>query len=146
MNALLIGYGNTLRSDDGAGVRAVEALAASGLPSGVETLNLQQLTPDLSERLAQVDLAVFIDAAAEGDQPGAVQLQELLPQPSTSNSVTHFFDPAALLALSQALYGSAPRAYLCTITPETFDLGEELSPAVAAAIPIVVEQVRSLLS
>jgi len=45
---LVIGYGNTLRGDDGLGQRAAEALAQRALPDGVEVLSCHQLTIELA--------------------------------------------------------------------------------------------------
>jgi Ni,Fe-hydrogenase maturation factor len=44
LSTLVIGYGNTIRSDDGAGQAVAEALATHALP-GVRTQTVHQLTP-----------------------------------------------------------------------------------------------------
>ena len=43
---LVIGYGNTLRGDDGVGVLVADAL--EGWNQAVRTLSVQQLTPELA--------------------------------------------------------------------------------------------------
>ena len=48
--ALVIGYGNTLRSDDGAGVIAATRLAEKS--STHQVIAVQQLTPHLAENIA----------------------------------------------------------------------------------------------
>src|SRR5687767_15002380 len=73
MNAsklLVIGYGNTLRRDDGVGPRVAETVGALRLP-GVRTLVCQQLSPEHAEPISQADAVVFVDAAV--DAPGEVQ-------------------------------------------------------------------------
>jgi Ni,Fe-hydrogenase maturation factor len=57
----VIGYGNTLRTDDGVGPYVATAVASWGLP-GVVSVGVHQLTPELSELLASAELAVFVDA------------------------------------------------------------------------------------
>ncbi|HEY9173382.1 MAG TPA: hydrogenase maturation protease, partial [Verrucomicrobiae bacterium] len=48
---LVIGYGNTLRRDDGIGPKVAEAVAELNLP-GVRSLACPQLTPELAEPIA----------------------------------------------------------------------------------------------
>ena len=57
MAFLIIGYGNTLRGDDGAGRRVVEALADT-LPPGA-AVSLHQLTPEWAETISHVDHVIF---------------------------------------------------------------------------------------
>jgi hypothetical protein len=45
---LVIGYGNSLRRDDGVGPRVAEAVEALQLP-GVRTLTCQLLTPEFAD-------------------------------------------------------------------------------------------------
>src|SRR3954471_3504710 len=58
---LVIGYGNTLRSDDGVGPHIAIEAAAWGLPR-LETIAVPQLTPELAELLASAELLIFVDA------------------------------------------------------------------------------------
>jgi hydrogenase maturation protease len=46
---LLIGYGNTLRNDDGVGVRIAEIIAEENRPH-VQVIATHQLTPELAAR------------------------------------------------------------------------------------------------
>lgn len=58
---LIIGYGNELRSDDGVGQRVSDTVATWKLPN-VRALSVFQLTPELTENLATVNVAIFVDA------------------------------------------------------------------------------------
>jgi hypothetical protein len=49
---LVIGYGNTLRGDDGVGPRVAEAIEELNLP-GVRTLVCQLLTPEFADPIAR---------------------------------------------------------------------------------------------
>jgi hydrogenase maturation protease len=124
IRVLLIGYGNTLRGDDALGPMALERLRTT-LPE-MEYISCHQLGPELAERLAACDLAVFVDASGNGE-PGAVHVVRLSPEPSHAASFTHHVQPTALLHLAKELYGRAPQAMLVTGTGATFDSGEELS-------------------
>ena len=64
---LVIGYGNELRGDDGAGPSVGRAVASWHLP-GVRTLAVHQLTPELAEDLAQTKRVVFVDAAVHANE------------------------------------------------------------------------------
>jgi hydrogenase maturation protease len=58
---LIIGYGNSLRSDDAAGIKVAETIATWQLPH-VRSLAVHQLTPELAAELAAVELVIFVDA------------------------------------------------------------------------------------
>jgi hydrogenase maturation protease len=147
MRTLILGYGNTLRKDDGLGVYAAQALLSLTLPDNVEIRTYQQLSPELSPVLAQVDHVIFIDAALvpSGEKPGVIKPRPLQPRTSQPGSIIHHFDPETLLAMAETLYGHAPQAILFSITAASFDLEEGLSSEVSAALPVLVEEVRKYL-
>ncbi len=147
MKTLILGYGNTLRKDDGLGVYAALALAALTLPDDVEIRTYQQLSPELSPVLAQVDQAVFIDAAlaSSEEEPGSIKTRALKPRTTQPGSITHHFDPETLLAMAETLYGHAPHATLFSVAAASFDLEEGLSPEVTSALPILVESIKKHL-
>src|SRR5208282_3684027 len=93
-NLLVIGYGNTLRRDDGVGPKVAEAIAELALP-GVRTLACPLLTPELAEPVSQAGVVVFVDAAV--DAPREVQRRPLAPA-DTSQVMAHAASPATLLA------------------------------------------------
>lgn len=138
MNTLIIGYGNTLRGDDGLGVRAVEALAEENLPENIETLACPQLRPELAERLSRCERAVFIDAAAPlpapANFPGLIRVMGMDEWTTASRGSGHSLDVSGLLELTGLLYGRKPEAWLCTVEAASFDLSEQLSPQVQAAL------------
>src|SRR5687768_11527718 len=110
---LVLGYGNTLRGDDGAGPALAEEVATWGLP-GVRALAVQQLLPELAGDLAAVDAVLFVDAALAGGNSEPFTVRALRPQPS-SRGITHYGNPSELLALAQGLHGPAPEAWLLTL-------------------------------
>ncbi len=142
--ALIIGYGNPLRSDDGVGQAAARALAHEAAVDGAEVIGCHQLMPELAEGLAAVDLAVFVDAAA-GLEPGDVVVKPVQSAAGPSAGLIHHVAPGALLALSEKLYGRSPEAFLVTVGAGSLALGEGLSEVVAAALPRVIAAVRQLV-
>jgi len=138
---LLIGYGNTLRSDDGVGPRVVETIAGLNLP-GVQTLVCALLTPELADPISHAERVLFVDAAI--DAPREVQLRPLQPAES-SQIMAHAADPRTLLALSRDVFGHAPQAWWLTIPVENLGIGEELSEVAQAGMKEAIHQIKSLL-
>ena len=147
MKTLILGYGNTLRKDDGLGIYVALDLAPLTLPGNVEIRTYHQLSPELSPLLAQMDYAVFIDAAlaSSGQKPGTINTRTLQPRTSQPGSINHHFDPETLLAMAETLYGHAPQATLFSVTAASFDLEEGLSPEVTAAVPVLIESIKKYL-
>lgn len=143
--ALIIGYGNPLRGDDGIGQAAAQALAQDATLDCTHVIGCHQLTPELAECIAAVDLVVFVDAAAD-IRPGAVVVREVQGASAPSSGLVHTADPAALLDLARQLYHRTPEAFLVTVGVSTLALSEGLSESAAAALPEAVAAVRRLVS
>ena len=77
-NALIVGYGNPLRGDDGVGQAVAQAFAEE---DGVDALACHQLTPELAERFAAAARVVLIDAAT-GSEAGRISVVSLQPAPA----------------------------------------------------------------
>jgi hydrogenase maturation protease len=126
---LVIGYGNTLRNDDGVGQHIAREVAAQGWP-GVRSIAVTQLTPELAADAAQAQLVIFVDAV-EGAVAQGVQAMDISAQAATGavtqSAMTHHATPQGLLAMAQALYGACPRAMLVSVPGVNFELGEGLS-------------------
>lgn len=137
---IVIGYGNTLRRDDGVGVRVAEAVATLQLP-GVRTFTCQQLSPEHAELIARAEHVVFVDAAV--DAPKDVQLRELVPG-DTTQLMAHAADPRTMLALARDVFGHAPKAWWLTIPAVNLEFGESLSPAAERGCHEAVEKIRAL--
>jgi hydrogenase maturation protease len=121
---LVIGYGNTLRRDDGVGPRVAEAIEKLNLP-GVRTLVCQQLSPEYADPVSRAHTVVFVDAAV--DPPHKVQLRKLEPGES-SQLMAHAADPRTMLALARDIFGHAPEAWWLTIPAVKLDFSEDLTP------------------
>jgi len=134
---LVIGYGNTLRRDDGVGPRVAESIAALGWPE-VEALACALLTPELAEPVARAGTVVFVDASVEA--PRQVQLRRLEPADS-SRILAHAADPRTLLALARDVFGHVPRAWWLTIPIEDLGIGEELSRLARRGVEIAVQEI-----
>lgn len=142
---LVIGYGNPLRADDGLGWTAAQRLAETSLPAAARVLAVHQLTPELAEPISRAGLVIFVDAR-EGDGPGRVHWHAVAPGGGGALAFSHELHPAALLGLARALYGACPPAIVVSVDGVDFEYGVVLSPAVQAALPEVLDRVRTLLS
>lgn len=140
---LIIGYGNPLRSDDGVGQQIARQIAAWGLPN-IESIAAHQLTPELVEPLATVDVAIFIDAyPATAEQNTQVRSLELAKSGVTSG---HWCEPSVLLAMTQALYGYHPQAWWVMVPGVNFGLGEHLSTVAQQGIEVALQEIEPLIN
>jgi hydrogenase maturation protease len=140
---LIVGYGNTLRGDDGVGWHAADRLADDPRVSHATVVRCHQLTPELALDISQASLVVFVDASVLV-AAGEIIVRAIEPT-STDSPSTHHVTPGSLLTLSQALYGSAAPATLVSIGCETLEAGDGLSPVVARALDTVLETVVDLV-
>jgi len=139
----VIGYGNALRGDDGAGYLAAELLRERINSADVEVLSMHQLMPELMEPISRARQVIFMDASVVG-KAGKVNRIPLRPAPSCSR-FTHEATPEVLLAGAQALYGHTPDAVLYTIPGRFFDVGQELTPSVRRAVEGLVGELVAQL-
>lgn len=135
---LVIGYGNTLRRDDGVGVEVALAVAAMNLP-GVNVIARHQLVPELAEPISQADTVIFVDAdvAATG-RPG---LRPIEAAPA-GQTFAHAANPRSLLALSREVFGGNPIAWSLAVPVEDFSFGFGLSPRSEKALDAAVKLIE----
>ena len=147
--ALVIGYGNTLRSDDGAGPFVARALEAR-VPAGTRILDAHQLTPEMAIDISVATRVVFVDAIdatrESAPQESGPRVSRLEPEPGADPLNPHASDPGSLLWLAKTLFGGAPEAWLVAIPGIEFGFGEDLSPGTARASADAIAQVEALLA
>ncbi len=110
-STLVIGYGNTLRRDDALGCLIADKVRC-WQRSGVRSMSLPQLTPELAAELAAAGTAVFVDArnCSLSSQTG-VHVEPVLPRDNDWASLVHALTPSFLLKLCQAAFGHCPMAW-----------------------------------
>ena len=141
-DALVIGYGNDLRTDDGAGRWVAAQIEAMELP-GVEVRSLSQLTPELSLEVAGREVVVFVDASVDAT---AVTVQLVDAVPTGPKTMTHHGDPATLLSLVPSVGELPSRAYVVSIPATDLEMGLELTATTQAAASEAVGQIVGLLA
>ena len=148
---LVIGYGNTLRSDDGAGQRVAELVAEWKLPN-VRSLPVHQLTPELAETISQAELVIFVDVYPATSEQG-LQVHQLYDYPpplergefeSQGLNIGHTGDPRSLLALSKFVYNNVPPAWWILIPAVNFEFGEDFSSQTSQGITDALAQIQQI--
>ncbi|MGD1277791.1 MAG: hydrogenase maturation protease [Tepidisphaeraceae bacterium] len=141
---LIIGYGNALRGDDGAGPEAARRLKASLPRRWASVLTAHQLLPEMAEPLSRAQWAIFIDADCRL-QPGRIRRRRVrIVQPTVADAA-HQQGPEGILRLARDLYGRCPRALLYGVGAASFAYEQALSPPVRAALPRVVRDVMRVV-
>jgi hydrogenase maturation protease len=147
---LILGFGNTLLGDDGAGVQLVERLRAELPDSAYDFVDGGTMSFSLLSHVEAVNSLLVIDAAELGEPAGTVQLFEndamdRFLQGNRRRTV-HEVGLVDLLDMAR-LRGCLPerRALLC-IQPAFIDWSEALSPPVQSALTAASIQARDLLT
>ena len=138
---LVIGYGNSLRSDDGVGPRVAEAIEALQLPD-VRTLVCQLLTPEYADPIARASRVIFVDAAV--DKTDRVHFRKLDPG-ETSQLMAHAADPRTMLALARDVFGHAPEAWWLTSPAMNLGFGTVYSPETEAGFQAAIAAIKTLV-
>ena len=150
MTMLILGIGNTLLQDEGAGVHVLEALRQHhSEPEDVTYLDGGTLSFTLAGMVEEAQSLIVIDAAQLHRHPGAIacfineEMDAFLGQGKRSVHEVGLLD---LLDMAR-LAGRLPvQRALVAIQPATIDWGESPSTEVLAAIPTAVKQVNTLMT
>lgn len=146
----VLGIGNRLLSDDGAGPAVIDRLMnRAATRSGViyqdgGTIGLA-LLPGIEDATA----FIAVDVAELNAPPGTIRVFEAGAMDAQLGSGKRTVHEIALLSLlsAAALAGTLPaRRALVAIQPATLEWGLSPSPAVAGAIPAACAAVSALLS
>ena len=156
MKTLIVGLGNPILGDDGAGWK-VAAEVEQRLPKSVETsevsvdcVSLGGLS--LMERLIGYQRAIVIDAIGTGQHPIGTayhfRLDDLYDPTSGHTTAAHDVSLMKAIEIGRSLGAPLPdRIDVVAIeSPYVYDFSEELTPPVAAAVPQAVEMVMELLT
>ena len=138
---LLIGYGSTLRGDDGVGA-CVAAELALDPPPCLRVIERHLLTPELAGEVAECDLVIFADAAV--DLAGESVEVRAVPPDTTQDLRGHDCAPGALMAMVEAIYRRTPTAWLVALPAKRFEIGEQISPVALRGVHEAVEIIRQI--
>lgn len=141
---LVIGLGNPLRGDDGAGVRVAQALAAQALPPDVEVVDGGTQGLGIVSLLEGRRRVILVDAADVGQSPGQF-VRFTLDEARLLGDDWHISVHAAglrdALLLAQALKVLPAQVIIFGVQPAHLEWDSDLSPQVEAALPGLVAAV-----
>jgi hydrogenase maturation protease len=141
---LILGIGNPLMGDDGAGIEAVRMLNEIKLPENVTVMDAGTPGWGLVEWIKDWPSVVIVDAIHMGLKPGEWQCfdaHEVSFISERGSLSLHDADFAGGLALAQELNLLPEQLILYGIEPESIDQGLQLSPSVRANLPGLVSNI-----
>jgi hydrogenase maturation protease len=144
---LVVGFGNPLAGDDGAGPAVIERLVRAGLPPGLRAEEGGQDSLRLPSLWRGERRVFLVDALVRGAEPGAIHRvdhEHLLGIPQRHGTAHQLSLPESLrwLALAFPEMG-AVRYRLWGIEPARLDRVVGLTPAVEAAVRAVEAELRT---
>jgi len=141
---LVAGLGNLLLKDDGVGSHAVRELLKAP-PRGVIVADVGCAVLDALHLMKWAEKILAIDAMQAGGAPGTLYLCGLQDVADTDTRAS--LHELSLLAALRFLPPQAqPEIVILGVEPETIDYGLDLSPPVAAALPLVTGAAREVVS
>jgi hydrogenase maturation protease len=139
--SLVIGYGNDLRSDDGAGRVVADRIEAMRLP-GVAVHSVMQLTPELALDIAGAEVVVFVDASVDVAKTTMV---DVVAEPAPRGAMTHYSTPGSLIEMTASVGRIPQRAVAISIPVTDLGLGTELTPSTELGVEEAVSLILGLL-
>jgi hydrogenase maturation protease len=143
----VIGLGNPLMGDDGAGAAAAEILANDRtLARRVDVICADTDVLSCATQMERRRRVLLIDAV-EGDVPGRISVLRESPPLDAQQHAHHLSAPAMLALLRQVTPTLRDTEFIwILVTVDSARVGTQLSAEVAAAIPKVVERVRDFFT
>ena len=141
---VIIGFGNLLMGDDGAGIHLIQKLANECMPAQVELIDGGVNSFAALSGLQSASLAILIDSMAGGEAPGTIYrltAEQLEAQPNPRALSVHDFsllDSLQLIGRVEDL----PPILIYGIEPSTLDLTMELSQPVERAVDQVIAKIK----
>jgi hydrogenase maturation protease len=158
---IVLGIGNILNRDEGVGVHAVQALQAHLSPSpdgrmpdqerrcgtGVEFLDGGTLGLSLLSIVEEASHLLILDALDAHQPPGAVieLARDEIPLFTGIKLSQHQITFQEVLGLASVRGRLPPRVQLIGVQPADLEIGLDLSPPVAAALPEVIRRATAVL-
>lgn len=145
-STLVLGIGNILRKDDGAGIHVIELLQKEQLPPGVDVLDGGTAGIDLLTYMEGIDRLIIVDALLADGAPGDIRIlsDDAIKERDLIIS-GHYGRLSDILGLAAEL-GTRPDTTIIGIIPrdcESYEMG--LSPEVAAGVEKAAEMILRML-
>jgi hydrogenase maturation protease len=139
----VLGIGNLLLQDEGAGIHLVQRLADK-----VDSANINLIdggtSPDILSLVGNdVDKLIVVDAAVVGDKPGTIYRFDIADLDSGTPSPVSLHELGLVDSLKiMNLFGNRPKSVtVIGIEPKVIDYGLELSPELEEKMPQLMDLV-----
>lgn len=117
---VILGYGNSLRGEDGFGVDVITELEKFDLPQ-TKLISVFQLTPEIVLELLCADEIVFVDACFS--QTDNYSLACAINRQNGFN-LTHHISPKMVMEMLNSLYKKYPKFQIHSMLSSNFDFIE----------------------
>jgi hydrogenase maturation protease len=143
---LVLGVGNLLMNDEGVGIHVLQELEKEGI-KGADLMDGGTGGFHLLGFISSYRYIVFIDAALDSFPAGTVRvLHPKFAKDFPKQLSAHEIGLKDLIDTT-CLLGVPPEFHLVAISVKDFqDMGLDLSPEVAAAVPIAMAKVKELVA
>lgn len=148
MRAVVLGVGNTILTDEAAGVRAVEALErAYKVPSNVQVIDGGTSGMEMIEELSNLDFLIVLDVVKTGATPGSVVkiADDAIPVFFRKKLSPHQIALPDVLACLELLDTMPKEIIVLGIEFISLELGLEMTPVVAQKVPVLAEMAAAEL-
>lgn len=151
MKTQVLGLGNTLLTDDAAGVRVVERLKALGCPPGVVLTVGGTGGQALMDLIQDADRLIIVDAVITGAEPGTVHeapLVDIAPGTPAHLGSLHGFDFQTIMALRENVLDCKTPKDVTLVGIEAADVttfSEQCTPPVTRALDRAADLIISRL-
>jgi len=141
----VIGVGNSLRHDDGAGLELAGSLRGRVDPAEIAVIEQEGEALGLLERWRDAAAVVIVDAVRSGAPAGTVHridaTRQPLPADLRSSTSTHAVGLREAIELARAIGRLPARVLVFGVEGERFDAGSGLSDPVRAVLGALAEEV-----
>ena len=148
MHAVVIGIGNTILTDEAAGVRVVEALErAYEVPPNVQLIDGGTSGMEMIEELSNLDILIVVDVVKTGAAPGTVVKisGDEIPVFFRKKLSPHQVALPDVLACLELLDTMPKEIIVLGVEPVSLELGMEMTSTVARQVPVLVEMAAAEL-
>lgn len=140
---IIIGIGNSYRSDDGAGWAVIDQLQGKLHPSIILSKQRGDIV-ELLDAFANYQTVLIIDACLSANPSENWLRLDISEKPleiESRQTSTHGLNISQAVALANNLNQLPPKLIIYAIPGENYQIGEELSPRVAKSIKEVTEAI-----
>ncbi len=144
---LVLGLGNLVHADDGAGVHAIQGLSVDPrVPPGVVLLDGGTQGLSLLHHISGVRRLLVIDAVDAGEPAGTVlRFEGKALRGLPGKASVHSLGFADMMVAIELLGETPPEVVVLGVQPQSTEWGAELTEPVAKALPRLIDNVVSQL-